>query len=526
VLSRRRRKILLWTVVIATLSTISVGAVSIWLLHPSRLKARLETTLREQLGLDATIEQLDLRIFPRPVLSGLNLVLRIPGHPDLPPFVSVDHFQVNVGILSGIRKHVETVHLGGLRIVVPPGDAKRDALAPRRTPGAPGDPAPVTSEDRPSKVVIDHLETHDSLLTILRRDPTQDPLLFDIHELRIDGLGFDLAMPFVAKLSNPVPRGEVEAHGTIGPWNADDPSGFPIHGDYIFTRADLGTIEGIGGMLTSTGTYEGRLDRVLVVGETHTPDFNLDLGGKPLPLSARFTALVDATNGTTRLLNVEAKLFNTPIHVKGDIVNLPRSAGHDIRLEAHIADGRIEDLLRLSIDAPKPLLRGRVRLQTTITLAPGARRVRNRLAMSGRFGLAAAKFTDFDVQAKLEELSRRSRGKDRDEELGQVLTDLSGGFVLKRGLLSLTDLSFKVPGATVLLNGTYAIEGEALDFEGQLRMEATVSQAVGGFKSLFLKPFDFIFRKEGAGAVLPIQITGSREHPKMGLKLRRSKAGR
>ena len=37
-------------------------------------------------------------------------------------------------------------------------------------------------------------------------------------------------------------------------------------------------------------------------------------------------------------------------------------------------------------------------------------------------------------------------------------------------------------------------------------MDASVSRAVGGFKSIFLKPFDPLFRKDGAGAVVPIKI--------------------
>jgi hypothetical protein len=52
-------------------------------------------------------------------------------------------------------------------------------------------------------------------------------------------------------------------------------------------------------------------------------------------------------------------------------------------------------------------------------------------------------------------------------------------------------------------------------------MDATVSKAMGGFKSIFLKPFDFIFRKDGAGAVIPIRITGTRKQPKMGMEVRR-----
>jgi hypothetical protein len=448
--------------------------------------------------------------------------------------------------MSGIRGIVDTVHLGGLKIVLPPGDARRDLMGAMRDAGRAHDeqvaaatpaPAPSTppiatpgsapataatptpADDDRSHVIIDHLETHDSQLTILRRKPGHAPLLFAIHDLRVDDVGFGRAMPFYTTLTNPVPAGEVETSGTIGPWQRDDPTGLPITGKYAFTLANLDTINGISGTLSSTGTYDGQLGEMVVNGETETPDFNLDLGGKPVPLKATFKALVDARDGTTRLERVDATLFHTPIVVRGSIVNLPGAAGRDINLDVEIVDGRIEDLLKLSIDSPEPLLSGDVRLHTSLLLPPGTTRLRSRLKLAGRFDLGEARFSDGDVQKKLEELSRRSQGKNKDAVLGRVMTNLDGTFQLSRGVLSLSDLSFQVPGAAVLLDGTYAIDGEALDFQGQLRMQATVSKAIGGFKSIFIKPFDFIFRKDGAGAVIPISITGTRAAPKMGVKM-------
>jgi hypothetical protein len=95
---------------------------------------------------------------------------------------------------------------------------------------------------------------------------------------------------------------------------------------------------------------------------------------------------------------------------------------------------------------------------------------------------------------------------------------MGGRFKLASGTLGLTDLKFAVPGALVTLNGTYTLPTTQIAFTGTLRMDATVSQAVGGFKSLFLRPFDRLFRRDGAGAVVPIRITGTREAPKTGVR--------
>jgi hypothetical protein len=50
-------------------------------------------------------------------------------------------------------------------------------------------------------------------------------------------------------------------------------------------------------------------------------------------------------------------------------------------------------------------------------------------------------------------------------------------------------------------------------------MQATVSQMVGGWKGLLLKPVDRLFRAKGAGTEIPIHIRGTRERPEFGVEL-------
>lgn len=507
-MARSVRKWLLWALLGAGLFGLALVLVAVWMLQPANLKARAEATLARELKLDVSIGSLSVSFVPRPRVEGTGLVFRVPGQPELPPFVSVDHFWMDVGLFSALRKHIDTVHLGGLKIVVPPGDAKK---------GLPH--AESTGNSSGSRVVLNHLETHDAELTILRKKAKDTPLVFKIHALEMDGLGFDREIPFTASLTNPIPEGEIDTTGTIGPWPGSDVWNLPVQGRYRLSGANLGTINGVQGTLTSDGQYQGRLTQITVNGRSETPDFNLDLGGKPVPLSATFTCVVDASDGTTRLDNVDAKLFNTSIHTEGIIANLPGPGNHLIDLKATVTDGRIEDVLRLVVDSPKPLLTGDVTVRTTVKIPPGKQRLRERIALNGQFGLDAARFTDAQIQDKLRELSRRSQGKDEGEAIARVLTSLSGSFELARGVLMLRRLSFHVPGARVDLNGTYALDDGALDLEGTLRMQATVSQAVGGFKSIFIKPFDAIFKHDGAGAVVPIKITGTRDSPKFGVQM-------
>ena len=67
--------------------------------------------------------------------------------------------------------------------------------------------------------------------------------------------------------------------------------------------------------------------------------------------------------------------------------------------------------------------------------------------------------------------------------------------------------------------GSYKLPDESLDFAGQLRMKAKLSQTVTGKKSFFLKLADPFFKKDGAGSVVPIEISGTRDDPKFALAL-------
>jgi hypothetical protein len=62
---------------------------------------------------------------------------------------------------------------------------------------------------------------------------------------------------------------------------------------------------------------------------------------------------------------------------------------------------------------------------------------------------------------------------------------------------------------------------ETIDFHGTARMDATMSHMTTGFKSLLLRAVDPFFKKDGAGTVLPIKITGTRDHPSFGLEFHR-----
>jgi hypothetical protein len=152
-------------------------------------------------------------------------------------------------------------------------------------------------------------------------------------------------------------------------------------------------------------------------------------------------------------------------------------------------------------------------------LPPGKEKVIHRLTLDGDFGVSDAEFASVEVRDKLENLSRHALGKPDNEDAGSAVTDLLGHFRLDHDKASFPRLSFSIPGAEVRLTGNYNLPDESLDFRGNLRMQAKLSQTVTGKKSFFLKLADPFFKKDGAGSVVPIHISGTRDQPKFALDL-------
>ena len=215
-----------------------LAAVTAWVLRPAHLRALVSDGLTRHLNLDATVTEISVSLVPRPRISGRGLIVRVPGRPDLPPFISIDRFHVDAGLFAVLRKHVGTVHADGVKISVPPSGSRGSLHT--------GD------ADEPTGVIVDHFVTHNAELTFVPRNPARTPLMFAIHELNVRNIGFGGTMPFDARLTNPIPTGLVTASGSIGPWNAEDGTRTALTGRYNFVDADLTTINGIGGTLDST----------------------------------------------------------------------------------------------------------------------------------------------------------------------------------------------------------------------------------------------------------------------------------
>lgn len=469
------------------------------------LNARFESRL--------ALGSLDPSVFPKPRAQGTELTLRHRGRTDVPPLITIESLDTSAGLVGLMQTPVrlETVRMKGLAVRIPPGGLGLG--------GGDQDLPHVAHAERPSPILTNRIETQSARVEIYSRRPDRLPRVWDIQNLVMNDFGASAGSHFEAGLINPVPRGVIDTQGTFGPWHSDEPGLTPVSGNYIFQNADMDVIKGLGGTLSSAGTYHGSLERIEVDGTTEMPDFSLDLAGQKVPLNTQFKAIVDGTNGDTILERVDARLNNSSIVATGSVVRTQQVKGRHIELEVRLDGARLEDLMRLAVKSTKPPLVGRVDLTTRMVLPAGSEDVVDRLQLDGTFQLAQARFTNLNVQQRITTLSRRGRGEETDEgaEHERVVSNLRGKFRLANAALTFSELTFAVPGSIVQLHGSYNLHSQEMDFSGELLTDATLADMTSGVKSLLARLAQPFFRRKGGGTRLPIRISGTRAKPQFGL---------
>ncbi len=484
-----------------------------------------------------------LRIWPPAQLTGAVNDTQTPGKPliDLAEF----SFRAPLHYSSGKPIRISQITLRGLDIDIPAkphptqGESTVEAAPPQPAAGpkaaagsqpAAGSRASGLRGLGPLNFVIGRVVCTEARVTLENRNPAKEPLEFEIQTLKVMHISAGGTMDFEATLTNPRPRGLVKTKGNLGPWVVEDPGMTPLKGNYTFNDADLGTFKGISGTLNSTGRYEGPLRDLTVDGVTDTPNFALTKFGTPMALHTQFHAQVDGTNGDTWLQPVYATLGHTQFTTQGKIVGLPNQpavngkpaqrGGHEIELDVNVPNGQMADFLRLLSHNDSAMLTGIVHLKARLDIPPGSNPVHERMQMKGSFILDDAQFDSQKVQERIGQLSLRGQGKPADANsaaAADVRSTMQSNFTMDNAVISLPNLVYTVPGAEIDLSGNYDEDGGGLDFKGDAKMQATVSQMVGGWKGALLKPMDRFFKKDGAGTRVRIHVDGTRQEPHFGV---------
>jgi hypothetical protein len=523
-LGRTRRQHRLIVALVAAACFGIAGIIVVWAFGDEWIEARLRPAtirlLSERFGSDVDIQDMHVRVLPKLAVDVAGVSLRHRGRTDVPPLITIRRMTMETSAWRLRRSHIDRVHLDGLEIVIPP--QRRDAMPSLETPEN-EDPSPDGS-GLPDAFIQEILSENAKLIIMPKREE-KPPREFLLHRVRLANLQFSKPMPFEATLTNPIPEGLIETVGTLGPWRGDEPGLTPLAGSFTFD-ADLGTIKGIDGALASKGSFSGVLERIQTSGETSTPAFRITaLDANALPLHTTFKAIVDGTNGDVTLDRVEAKLGESRFVTSGAIVGQKGVRGRFIRLDIHGKPARLDDVLRIAMKGSEPAMVGGLTISARMDLPPGEPDVVERMTLDGRFHIDRAQFTNNGVQAKIDELARRGSGRPKDEAIEDVMSDMRGEFTLGGGRLRLRNLTFSVVGARVAMDGQYHLKRETLDFRGDVRLDASASRTMTGFKSVLLRPFDPLLRKRGAGTRLAIKVTGTREKPSFGVEIGRTLKG-
>jgi hypothetical protein len=506
-----RKSIRSWIWILLLLCVAALGLATLWAFRQAEpiLKARIIQTLSARFHGPVELAALHVSVADGLHVWGGGLKIFSgndpnPHQPGVQPIIAVNEFQFGAGILNLLHTpmRVHRVYLKGLKINLPPKEQR----------GSGGKAGKI-------KIYVDEFFCENTQLVINTLVPGKLPVEFDISKLGMRQIGPGQPLRFDATLTNPKPVGDIHSTGLFGPWQADDPRTSPVRGEYSFSNADLSTIKGIGGILSSTGQYEGTLGGIAVHGETSTPDFRIAISGRPVPLYTKFHAIVDGTTGDTYLQPVEAKILNSSLVAKGSIVKVQNPNGHRVVLNVTVEPAKIEDLLKLGVRTDPPVMTGVAKLTTKLDLGPGKADVANRLKLAGTFLISGAHFSNEKVQSKVDALSMRGRGRAKEAkgDIPDVPSLMGGTYRLSDGLLTFSKLRFAMPGAQVNLSGKYSLDGNQFEFHGKARMHAKLSHMVTGWKSILLKPVDPFFSKDGAGTEIPVKITGTKSEPHFGL---------
>jgi len=452
-------------------------------------------------------------------VEGERVILRHKGRTDIPPLFRMKQFafEIDLSILFDSTKRIPLVTVDGMEVNIPPKgerpDMGKDKEKEQEEKEKEKEKEDAAAED--TGVIFDEVIIKDSRLTILPRDRRKTALQFALHNIRLESAGQNVAMKYRASLTNAKPPGEILSTGTFGPWQADEPGDSSLAGDYTFSKADLGVFSGIAGILDSKGKFKGTLDSISAQGEATVPDFRLKRAGNIVPLKTRFEVEVDGTNGNTILKPVIGTLGTTTFTTSGAVIKHEADTRRTISLDVDMPQGNLLDLLTLAMKG-ETFMEGQIALKTRIDIPPLSGKVREKLILDGQFNVTQGKFLRSTIQDQIDMLSRRGQGQPQNMAIDEVVLAMGGRFHLEDEKITFESLSFAVPGSGIDLSGKYDLDKDLLDFHGTLKLNATVSQTMTGWKRWVLKPVDPFFSKEGVGTFLHIQVVGPSKAPKFG----------
>jgi len=471
-----------------------------WPYRYKNVKPMLQNVLASKLKID----KYHRTYFPRPGFVASGLTMTRDASPNSVPVGTAKDLIVEgswIDLLL-LRSRVQLVDIVGLKVVIPPSGSA----------GRKGDfPAGSSADFAGPTTAVEKLHLRDAEVDIQRVHGGE--FVLPIHDLVIRNLEKGHAISYAVDMQNAMPSGRILSKGNFGPLNPKDLGATPMSGSFTFAPVNLGDIHGIGGTLAASGKFSGSLAATEVESDSKVPDFAVGKG-QPTAMSVNMQATVNGLNGNVVLHRVDVKIGSSDVHAEGSIAS---DKGPKVTtLDVTVKKGRVQDVLR-------PFFKGKIPVAGAVALhghvrvdgARGDEKFLERLHVVGGFNVPQERLTDAATEQKLSDFSERAQGAKQDEE-EDVLSSLSGDVTVQDGVLSASRITFDVAGAEANMNGTFNFKNRKVNLVGQLTMDKDITHVTIGFKSFLLKPLVPFTKKKSAGAVIPIAVSGSPGHYKVG----------
>jgi hypothetical protein len=525
VLLRQTSRRKLWFLSAGTVVFLALCAAAAFLgTHWPFTQAKVMRALQQNWPGEVNVGQIHRTYFPRPgcVLENVTLNRRSSSAGDIPPLVSIRAATIEANYHDLLLRpgYLSRIVLEGLHIYVPvkPSDSATNAGQPQTSKTE-----QQTGKSGSSSTRLGEVFTKDAVLEVARQEGS--PLRFDIRQLDLQTIQKNSPMSYELAMRNAMPPGEIQSRGKIGPWDSSHLETMPVSGDYTFENADLGVFQGIAGIASARGEFKGVLGKIETTGTTDTPKFEVTRSKHPVPIKTKFDALVDGINGNTILRSVEATILHTAAHIEGTVSSKPGQTGKTAVVNITVGNGHIDDVLRMFVREPKPPMEGATNFKAHVVLPPDHRPFTKRVVLQGEFEISHAQWTKESRQASVNTLSKRASGNKKQPDTPSVTAEINGKVLLSEGVAKFSDSTFKVPGAEATFHGTYNLEDRKIDFHGELKTQAEISEDATGAKAVLLKPLDPLFKRKHAGAVVPVEMTGTYSSPHFGVSLTPKKPG-
>jgi hypothetical protein len=408
--------------------------------------------------------------------------------------------------------HLADIELEGLTVTVPPPSVRKQVF--NHEVGNPSF----------EEVTIGSVTADNSVLVIEDED-SKEPLEFKIHRLRVSSIAAGKPMTYQVRMTIPEPPGELEARGDFGPLQVHALGNTALHGSATLHQARLDKYAGIRGTLDSHEEFGGTLDEVQVTGNATVADFMLMSAKHAIAVRSQFHALVNAREGEVKLEQVSGIVGKSGLHAKGNVAKNAKTGRRETSLDFAIERGRVEDFLWLFNTAAKPPMNGPATASGHIRVTKfGAGFLKN-VELNGKFEIHDGHFQK-ETQAKVNQLSARAQGlklgkgaEAPDVDVGSLASNVA----VEKGTAQFTQLFFELPGARARVQGSYELTSHAVNLQGDLWTNETVSRDTSGIKAILLKPVDPLFRRKHAGAMVGVTMTGDIDNPQFGTYLTKTK---